>query len=397
MTAALPMGSNKITGMAEPAASTDGATKNYVDTATALLVSKANYQNAAQISATAGGSSDVITASFTPTVTALTAGMTLEVRAAAANTTTIPTFQADATTAKTIIKGAGYPLVAGDIAGAGHWLTLTYDLTLDKWVLQNPANAAKFSFPVPAAFKNLSIKVATNTTVVVAADFVTTTDGVSFQTTALSGTVNLGTTGANALDAGTIAIDTWYFIWAIAKADGTTAGLASTSSTSPTMPTGYTYKARIGAVQTIHGSATLYGTWQLGRRAQYVVGLAQTATRFLAASNASSAVGSMTVGASLVAVQVTGNAKAAPATASVVFGSIFGKDGSTTNVVAAPNNNFGANTSVTNPPPCVLNAAANGTAISAALNFLLESNSIYWACNSMTIAAVAIDGWEDNI
>jgi hypothetical protein len=135
------------------------------------------------------------------------------------------------------------------------------------------------AFPPPSAFKNLSIKVASNTTVTVAADFVTTTDGTLYQTTALSGTINLGGNGAvNALDTGTIATDSWLFIWAIAKADGTTGGLASLSSTAPTMPTGYTFKARIGAVKTIHATATLYGTWQLGRRAQYVVGLAQTTT-----------------------------------------------------------------------------------------------------------------------
>jgi hypothetical protein len=68
------------------------------------------------------------------------------------------------------------------------------------------------AFPPPSAFKNLSIKVASTTTVTVAADFVTTTDGTLYQTTALSGTINLGGNGAvNALDTGTIAIDTWLF------------------------------------------------------------------------------------------------------------------------------------------------------------------------------------------
>jgi hypothetical protein len=37
MTAALPMGGQKITGMAEPTLATDGATKNYVDTTTATF------------------------------------------------------------------------------------------------------------------------------------------------------------------------------------------------------------------------------------------------------------------------------------------------------------------------------------------------------------------------
>lgn len=39
MTAALPMGNQKITGMADPTLSTDGATKNYVDTTTAAFFS----------------------------------------------------------------------------------------------------------------------------------------------------------------------------------------------------------------------------------------------------------------------------------------------------------------------------------------------------------------------
>lgn len=39
MSAALPMGSNKITGMADPTVSTDAATKNYVDTTTAAFFS----------------------------------------------------------------------------------------------------------------------------------------------------------------------------------------------------------------------------------------------------------------------------------------------------------------------------------------------------------------------
>lgn len=39
MTAALPMGTNKITGMADPTVATDAATKNYVDTTTATFFS----------------------------------------------------------------------------------------------------------------------------------------------------------------------------------------------------------------------------------------------------------------------------------------------------------------------------------------------------------------------
>lgn len=102
-------------------------------------------QNNACISAAAGGTADALTASFTPPITALPASgagvTTLFVRPSAANATTTPTFTPNSGTiaAKTIVKGNGIALAVGDIAGAGHWLQLQYDATLDKWVLLNPA------------------------------------------------------------------------------------------------------------------------------------------------------------------------------------------------------------------------------------------------------------------
>jgi hypothetical protein len=96
-------------------------------------------QNTGSINSVAGGTTDAITGAYTPAITALVNGMALYVRAGSANSTTTPTFKADGTAIKTIVKGNNLPLVAGDIAGAGHWLELQYDLALDKWVLQNPA------------------------------------------------------------------------------------------------------------------------------------------------------------------------------------------------------------------------------------------------------------------
>lgn len=89
--------------------------------------------------ANATGTANAITASFTPEITTLTNGMTLYVRAASANTIVAPTFKADGTAAKTIVKGSNEALLAGDVKGAGHWLELQFDAVLDKWVLQNPA------------------------------------------------------------------------------------------------------------------------------------------------------------------------------------------------------------------------------------------------------------------
>lgn len=101
----------------------------------------ARVQNNSAIASVAGGTADAITATYTPAVTALTNGMSLYVRAGSANATTTPTFTPASGTipAKTIVKGASAALAVGDIAGGGHWIELQYDLTLDKWVLQNPA------------------------------------------------------------------------------------------------------------------------------------------------------------------------------------------------------------------------------------------------------------------
>lgn len=58
--------------------------------------------------------------------------------------------------------------------------------------------------------------------------------------------------GANqgGLDTGSKASSTWYYKFIISKADGTTDYLFSTSATSPTMPTDYIYKRRIGTIRT---------------------------------------------------------------------------------------------------------------------------------------------------
>lgn len=123
------------------------------------LVSVSALQQTLYITATStGGSSDAITATFSPAITALPAVgagvLTLMVRAAAANTTTTPTFTPNSgvIAAETIVKGAGIALAPGDIAGAGHWLILQRDATLGKWVLLNPATGVTAQQPGEICF-----------------------------------------------------------------------------------------------------------------------------------------------------------------------------------------------------------------------------------------------------
>jgi phage-related tail fiber protein len=112
-----------------------------VSNALALKASIQSVQKSESIVSVAGGGADAITATYTPAIAALSNGMTLYVRAGSANATATPTFSPNSGTiaAKTIVKGSGQALVAGDIAGGGHWIELQYDQPLDKWVLLNPA------------------------------------------------------------------------------------------------------------------------------------------------------------------------------------------------------------------------------------------------------------------
>lgn len=84
-----------------------------------------------------------------------------------------------------------------------------------------------------------------------------------------SGSINCATTGANGLDAGSLANNTWYHAFAIFKTDRTAALLASTSISSPTFPTGYTLKRRIGSFRT-NGSAQIIAFVQDGDLFQWV-------------------------------------------------------------------------------------------------------------------------------
>jgi len=71
---------------------------------------------------------------------------------------------------------------------------------------------------------------------------------ISLRVRNISLTIDLTASGANGLDTGSEAVSVWYHLWVIAKADGTVAGLFSAAATAPTLPTGYAFKAYVGAV-----------------------------------------------------------------------------------------------------------------------------------------------------
>jgi len=111
------------------------ASKVYCDGTNVLLA-----REQAIPSAQAGGTVDVITATFEPAFIAaeIQDGTIWMVEAAGANTVTTPTFNPDTTGALTIKKFGGQALAVGDIRAAGHKLLLMYDASGGHVELLNP-------------------------------------------------------------------------------------------------------------------------------------------------------------------------------------------------------------------------------------------------------------------
>ena len=79
-------------------------------------------------------------------------------------------------------------------------------------------------------------------------------------------TLDLTVSGANGLDTGTEAVSTWYHLWVIHNPTAnSTAGLFSSSSTAPTLPTGYSHYAYVGAAYN-ESTGDLMSLTQVGKK-----------------------------------------------------------------------------------------------------------------------------------
>jgi len=269
----------------------------------------------------------------------------------------------------------------------GDTITLKYDGTLTRWIcLSTTASKTKIS----GGFRALKIVAAdagTSATVTATAVTLEDTSGRAIRVNTLSETLSLATTGANALDTGTVATSTWYYVWAIAMSDGTADVLASTSATAPTMPSGYTYKALIGAVRTKSGSAVLVGTIQYGRRVQYTTApLPQLSSGALG-----------TFGSTWATVDVTALAPTAIASAIHVVGWMTANNSA---LLFAPNNTYDATMASTTGTPAIAGGGAQHGAVNFTFppieqTFLLESSNIYMVASASTKSVCA--GFEINL
>jgi hypothetical protein len=244
----------------------------------------------------------------------------------------------------------------------------------------NTAILAKLALGIPIVateFKNFVQTVTSNTAATIAADYCPYTGAT------ISLTLSTSTTGANALDTGTIAASTWYYTYVIY---GTAGGacLMSLSSSAPTLPTGYTYYCRVGVVRT-NASNYLYRTIQYGRRTQYIMdGTILTGLPTMASGTA----GSFST-PTWVAIS-TGSF--VPPTAFVINLSVSSPGGNS--VIVAPNSAYGGDGNSTNPPFADTHPNSNSQTITVSM--ILESINVYWAASGAS-CGLFCSGWEDNL
>lgn len=264
-------------------------------------------------------------------------------------------------------------------------------------LLQVIASSIPAPLPQPAingSFRNLKAS-ATGTShpVTITADEVVVKNGSGLAQllSAVNLSVSAAVSGANGLDTGTSAANTWYSIFVIWNGT-TTSGLLSLSATSPTLPSGYTHFARVGWIRT-DGTANKYplSFIQYGRKVKYKVVTASNVTGYpIAAAGVAGAPNTPTY------IQVSISAFVPTSASSVVYEYTHNQGDFNINAIVSTTNQTGPLHSVTNPPEWgFTNTNVGGTA-SYPVCSLLETQNLYWANNNGN-GKLRILGWEDSL
>lgn len=259
---------------------------------------------------------------------------------------------------------------------------------------ESPGALTISAIDVAGARKNLKFNVSSNTTVAFTFDalMLFNNAGNFFVASENSGNITTGANGANALDTGSVTEATWYSLWAIYNpVSKNVAGLLSLSATAPTLPAGYTYKARFGWVRTQVSSTHLIVSEGFG-----VDGRSQYQTTPLP-TIVSGAVGNVSVP---TWVQESVTTFVPPtACAIVLVTTVYSGD-----LIVAPNNTYGGIGNITNPPPICQNTSelfsvANVSVFDSRVTELnLEGGNISVAAaiggNTTLVQCL---GWVDNL
>jgi hypothetical protein len=244
--------------------------------------------------------------------------------------------------------------------------------------------------PTTGSASGLAAAWASNTTLTLLANEITLENGSggTYKAVSPSRTINTGTTGADGCDVALsgFSASSWAYYYLIS--DGTNVrGLLSASATSPTMPGSYTYKALCGACR-LDGSKNIVGFKQIGRKWQYQVGSNLSALPQMFAGNSGSV--STPTYTSLAISSYVPTAIASTIKFCFVSASNNGQ------TIIAPNSNYGAANTATNPPPFDV-GPGSGTNITMMGELLLESSNIYYANSNGSGSATYALGFELNL
>lgn len=295
---------------------------------------------------------------------------------------------------------SSYTCAAGDIVLAIGEPSSVVRLVIWKADGTPVVSSASAAADVVGVFRNLQLSAAgTGANISVSADEIALEDSSNSYVTArsVSLTINSAAAGANGLDTGSIAASTWYSVWVIRKPDGTTAGLISASTTSPTLPSGYTYKARVGWIRT-DGTGNKYplSFIQFGRRVRYKLAAGSNLTAW--PQMAAGASGSPTT-PTWTSVAWANYAPPTSAAIEILAGTTTSGGGGTNYALVHSNNAAGNNNSTTACPlieAIGIDTGDSGFVGRARGDIPLESSNIYWASTGASAFLNAI-GWEDNL
>ena len=305
------------------------------------------------------------------------------------------------TTNLTILPGVGsaanqVTLPRPMVLRPGQSAVFKYDGTATKWRLQSPVPTS----PLPgASFKNLYCGNAgarngftapgtPNSQFLITYDELILEDGQgeTWRVTSGSHTISTATTGAvNGLESAFSLVSAKIFVWVIGNpTSNTIGGLMSLSATAPTLPSGYTFKARVGATFT-DGSSNLVRTLQQGRQLQYV-----TDGTHAYPTIASGSAG--TINLTTFTGVSTSTATTIPTTASIgKF--LISSNASSMQLGLGPNANFAGPQSVT-PVPIYQFFTTGESPVMGEL--MLESANVFYASGGAS-GLVQVVGWTDNI
>lgn len=156
-----------------------------------------------------------------------------------------------------------YPLDATDHLLVDGSRDLTGNMAVDPGITIDGVDISEIGW-APGSLDGLGLSWTSVSQATIAAGSCRDQDDSYDMNLAASRVADITVSGAGGLDTG-VEGDNWYAVFAIEKADGTTAALLSLSATAPTMPSGYLYKRRVGWVKNVAGDLLLFYQYGSGR------------------------------------------------------------------------------------------------------------------------------------